>query len=85
MIIEEKGKQILGSVKTGYEAFVRIYIDVLRTYAIRHPFGVTESEFQLALNKAQEAEEMCSILMEVWQLEKLEIVKNFQTSMYTYY
>ncbi len=58
MIIAEKDRKILESVKTGYEAFVRVmYLDTLRTYSIRHPFGVNEPDFQLALNKAQEAEE----------------------------
>ena len=57
-IILEKNENILESVKLGYEATVRLgYLDALRTYSIRHPYGgVSEPDFKIVLNKAGEAD-----------------------------
>ena len=57
-MIVEKDEKILESVELGYEAMMRLgYLDALRTYSIRHPYGgVSTPDFQVALNKAREAE-----------------------------
>ena len=58
-MIVEKDEKILESVKLGYEAVTRIgYLDASRTYLIRHPYGgLSEPDFEVALNKSWEAEE----------------------------
>ena len=56
-MIVEKDEKILESVKLGYEATTRLfYLDVLRTYSIRHPYGgESDPDFKIALTKSAEA------------------------------
>ena len=64
-IIVQKDKIFLEGTKLSYEAYMRLsLVDIMRTYAVRHPLGISEVEFQTALRKAGEIENKYSVYLE---------------------